>query len=619
MTDRYLNKQTILNRMRRFAADYYGVNWADLLDPVVDLFLESVGEEIYRIAGDINDMEQRILDKLSSMLVSDMELLTLPMRGILHASASSAETMLTTGTAFRCGHNPDKPAAGLSFYPVCNTKIYNGDIRYFIYDGQFYSLDKESNKTLLTRSRQRESFSENSFWIGVELDEKINDIGNMSFYIDFSGIYNKEQYLKQISSFLWETASVRILMQRGMSTCPATKGEDRAMELYDALDASNKINNFVKKEYDPYFLSVKGSFDISNFRELFPSKLADLFPDTFRDDFTTPLLWIEITCPVSYTSDIIDSLQISLNAFPAVCKKLVSKTVEISREVSVIPLYTAGNESFLSVRSLSDSTGKIYYDIPVNKNDTNQYGIYSLRQGGCERYSIRDGKEYLGYAADSLDSEVSALFQSSKESKNDVKKIQADLYAVVRNLRQVIEKETERFETENYILVEPETDNEIYFVKYWVADFVCGHKLRAGTPFQAKMEPEVNPTSVFLLTAAAEGRYAPRQYGRPDIFRKLLTKHPLLITDEDIVSFCKKEFLGLVRDVSVSRGFCERDDKKTGFIRTTDVYIRPEKDVEKTIGEEDFAYIKQTLAKNSPVTFNYRIFIKPEYNQPVWN
>ncbi|MDH6311106.1 hypothetical protein M2451_003980 [Dysgonomonas sp. PFB1-18] len=608
MADQYINKQTILNRMSRLAADYYEISRAELLDPVVGLCLESLGEEIYKISGDIDNMEKRILDKLSSMLISDIELITKPSHGIIQVSALEEELILTTETSFSCNYNIDKTEDRLSFYPVCNTKIYNGDIRYFIYNGLFYSVDRERNKTLLTRSRQKDVFSENSFWIGLELDENINNIENLSFYVDFGGVYNKEQYLKQIPHLVFEISCMRIPMRRGIFAIDDTE-DNKQLNLFGTFDVSSRINNDIRKEYDPCFLTVKGSFDISNVRESFPAKLVDSFTDSFKEDFTKPLLWIEVSCPSQYTNDIISSLQISINTVPVVCKKLISQTLEINRSVPVIPLYTDKNESFLSVHSISDSTGKEYYDIPVNDTEKDRYGIYSLRQGGCERYNIRDARDYLSYTADSLDSEASALSKSKKELKTELKKIQSDLQIVVKGLKQALRKEKDCFETINYILLNPEKSDEIYFVKYWVANFISGHKIRSGTSLRTESELAVKPSTIFFLAATKEGSYAPQQSDRAGIFRKSMTKRPLLVTDEDIIEFCKEEFCDLVKEVSVSKGFIDSNDPKTGFIGTTDVHIVSEEKNESPIGKEDAEYFRQILAENSPATFNYRILI----------
>jgi hypothetical protein len=594
--------------MNRLAADYYGVSRADLLDPVISLLLESLGEEIYRIAGNIDDMENRVLDKISSALISDIDLIAKPSHAVLHVSASDDQLLLRTDNNFECNFNAGRTEHKLSFFPVCNTKIYNGDIRYFIYEGLFFSVDSERNKTLLIRSGQKGIYSGNSFWIGLELDESISDIKNLSFYIDFAGIYNREQYLKQIPYMIWKNRSKQIPMQRGLF--PAGSQQDnRVLDLFKAFDVSTRINNYVKREYDPGYLTVKGSFDISNAREIFPAELSGSFPDSFKQDFTKPLLWLEVTCPTQYTSDIINSLRISINTLPVICKKLVSRTIEVNRSVPVIPLYTSYNESFLSVHSLSDSTGKEYYEIPIKDTENNHYGIYSLRKGGCERYNVRDANEYLNFMADSLDYETSSLFKSKRELKTELKKVRLDLHAVVKDLRKTILNEKERLETIDYVFIDPEKSEEIYFIKYWVANFILGNTIRAGVSLKEESGLAVNPASIFLLTTTKEGCYAPRQSGRSGIFRKSLVKHPLLVTDEDIIEFCKREFAGVISQVSVSRSFIEENDPETGFVRTTDVHIVPVKNLEKIIGREDLEYFRQILAENSPATFDYRVLI----------
>lgn len=604
----YLNKRVILDRMHRVAANYFGVSQGDLLDSNVRLFLEALAEEIFKIAGEIDNMENRILDKLSSMLIFDLDTIARPSHAVLHAATSEKRFQITTGTEFYHGSSYADDTR-LSFYPVCNTHIYKGDISYFIHKGLFYSVDKQQSKTLLTRGGQKESFTDNSFWIGLELDESIKNIKDLSFYIDFNGVYNKEKYLNQLAYSTWKIQEQVISMHRGIASVDEVYDHD-TLELFSRYDFSNNINDTIKNKYEPHYLSVKGDLDISDKWESFPNKLKQSFSENFIEGFTKPLLWIEINCPLEFTSEIITSIQVCINSFPVVNKKLVTRTVGLSPSSPIIPLWTDNNESFVSVSALMDSKGKEYYDIPVNDVESSRYGIYSLRRGGCERYSIREAREYLINTIASLEGEISAFFESRKSVKTELKKIQSEVNQIIKGLSNTVSMSKERYDIENYILLGSDiATDELFFVEYWITLSAAAMNLKSGTLLKSEPGLPISPASVILLSDTKEGRNVPQQTQKYNQYRKSLTRHRQLVTNKDIESFCMKEFSDSISKIQVRKGLIEDSDSKIGFLRTTDVYLKPHKNLENYLGEQDAAYFEQILIQNSPATFRYRVFI----------
>lgn len=604
MPSQYINKQHILDRMRRFATDYMGISQIELLDPIVCLFLESLGEEIYKISGEIDNMETRILDKLSAMLISDINAITKPGHCILHATSQESCLPINTTTEFYYEYG--SKGKKHSFFPVCNTTIYNGDVNYFIYKGLFYTVDKEQYKNLIARSDRREYFPDNSFWIGLELDENITNLKGLSFYIDFNTVYNKEEYLKQLSYTVWKIQETVVATQKGIHSVN-DKYDNDTLELFSHYDSSNRINKIVKNKYNSNFFSIKDNIDISNKREIFPRKLESYFDSNLKNKFKNPLIWIEITCPGGFTSEIINSLQICINAFPVVNKKLISKTEEVKNTTPIIPLFTDKNEAFLSVHSLIDSTGKQYYDIPVNETSQSSYGTYSLRRGGCERYSIREAREYLINIINQLEGGASSFFRSKNDIKADLKKIQLDINQVIRNLNRIVTTTNNRYEIGNYILIEPDKESEIFFIEYWITTFNLPNNVKTGSALKAEFGTPVNPSSVIILSPVIKGEYAPEKKEKYQTYKNSLTKHQLLVTNEDIKDFCKKEFNEFIDDVHIRKGLVESPGK--GFINTIDVYLKPHKNFQDHIGRENKIYFEQQLIKVSPATFNYRVFI----------
>jgi hypothetical protein len=475
--DSHLNKRNIKERMNKIASGYSDINRSESIDPVVVLFLESFAEEICRVGGEIDNMENRVSDKLSQLLVPDSDIIGKPAHALIHVPATEPVLPITTGNEFACFEQ--KNGKELFFYPVCNTRVWNGDIRYFIHHDRFYSIDKYQNKRPLTHHAKEGYFHENSFWLGLSLDTAVENLFGLSFYVDMPGVQNKKEYLKQLLCSRWTIQGEILPTTQGLFSIEEEYESD-ALKLYHEYNFSNRINRSIKNDYDIHFLTVTGDFSPKNKQEFFPEKLKKAFHSTDIDGFTDPLLWIEVVCPPDFTAEMIDSIKICINTLPVVNKKLVSKTIEINKFIPLIPLKTDRNESFISIFSLTDSTGKRYYDIPIN-DLSGHFGIYSLSQGGFERYNNRDAEAYLESLVHLLDREVSAFFNNRNDLKNDLKIMEQDVNELIRHLKKVISEKKSALEIGNYIHIHQENENEIYFVEYWVNQGVDAGQVNEGT------------------------------------------------------------------------------------------------------------------------------------------
>jgi hypothetical protein len=573
----------------------------ELLDPVVILFLESLAEEIYKVAGEISNLENRLLDKISSLLVPNTEAIAQPAHTLLHVSPqeTSLEVTTTTGFYHLSGHNKEP----LFFYPVCNTKIHKGDVCYFIHNGTIYAVNKDQTRTRLTRNGKSKPQTENTFWTGLELDEGIDNLSNLSFYLNFQGIPQKEKYLNLLSCTTWKIQDQTIPMSKGLFFTGEKYG-DESLEFFASCDLSHRINDSIKKEYDNRFLTVTGNFDIKDKRSLFPQELTDCFSTAVMSGFNKPLLWIEVACPQDFTAEILDNLQVAVNVIPAVNKRLVSKSTVIKPELPFIPLNTNPDESFISVRSLSDSEGKSYYDMPVNKIPC---GMYSLRRGSCERYKTRDAQEYLASLINLLDGKIAGFFKEENDVRSDLKMIEAEARELIKQLTQVIADTKERQEVENYICIDTQKE-DVFFVEYWMTNGSGANHIPAGTTLSVD-NLQVKPDSVVILSATQGGKPAPLAMDRNSFYKKSLSENKLLVTHEDIKNFCIKNFKAYFSDIQVRKGWMESKNPRTGFVRTTDVYMNPRTELKKQMRGQEANFFEQILKENSPATFNYRVFI----------
>jgi hypothetical protein len=473
-----------------------------------------------------------------------------------------------------------------------------------------YSTGSDQTRTPVTGNGRKELFADHSFWIALELDPAVENLSGLSFYIDFQGVYNKEECLNWLPYSVWKIRGQALSMTKGLFSVDETF-DNKVVELFSTCDFSCKINKEVKNIYDTHFLTVTDDFNLQDQWEIFPEGLKACFSENVRTSFDQPLLWIEVSCPSGFTPDIIHSLQISINAFPVVNKQLVCKTENISRVVPVIPLPTQRNESFLSVHSLIDSKGTPYYDIPVRESGKQQ-GIYSLRRGGCERYNVRDANEYLVDLVHSLAGEVSSFFKNQKNVENEMKFIAEKVNGLVRQLNKVISEVKDRQEVEHYILIDSEeTGRETFFVQYWVTNSTEANHIGKGTNlYAASSDLPVHPASIYTLSATQGGKQAPLARDRNNLYQKSLSQHCLLITNEDIKNFCEEHFHDFFTDISIRKGWIESSNPAIGFIPAIDVYMKSNKETESYFGKQSGNFFEQILTEKSPATYRYRVFIE---------
>lgn len=605
----YHNKRSILNRMLDVAASIQGVNRSELLDPVVTLFIESLAEEIYHLSADIDNLEARILNKLSSILVAETATVASPVHSLLHVSALKNIQTVTTTTDFSFKYKLNQRNYNLSLYPVCNTRIYNGDIRYFILNRYLYSIDKDLTKTLITRSGQLKNNENNSLWIGLELDESITNLKNLSFYLNLSNGYGHDEHLKELTHAKWKFQGQDIFISKGLYS-ENDSLENPNLDLFYRYDNSNRLNQAIKKVYDKYFITISQHLDISGRKEVLPKPLESIFPETVKGTIQKELIWFEIICPADFSEEIIRAIEISINIIPVSCKQLVKEVVHTNKYLPIIPLNTQEGESFLSVHSLQDSNGVSYYDIPLSDTQDTTYGIYSLRNGGYERFSPRDAKEFLANMTSLIDGEAASFFKRDSESKSEKSGLQTDVSRMLRDLRKASYSELGYEEVKNYLLLEQKHDNEIYFLKYWVTNSNVAGAVKENVSITPDSDLRIKPGSLYLLAPFTGGRQTPSQHEKYNQYKKSLVEHPLLVTADDIRQFCLKEFGEIAGRVEVKQGFEIDENYSGGFKKTTDVYLIRNQQQRKEIDKNYNQHIKQVLQEHSPATFNYRIIIK---------
>lgn len=536
-----MNKQDILGRMLKVAAKHTGVKHIDLLDPLISLVTESLAEEIYKVSNEVNNIENRMLESVSGMLCPDASLWAHPAHCILHAIPDESSLLLTKSTSFTLKDKKYLPAGKteLKFNPVCNTLIHKGGVRYIIYGGLCYSIDTDHTKTLLFRSRNPEFIQSRSYWIALDLDDPIKILKNLSFYFDLPGVSDKNEYLNLLQFAGWKLNGKKLSLRRGLYVLD-TPVTNEVIGLFNRIKVTRILDESILDAYHKHYLTIEDDIISDIEKKKLPEELTNCFAEDLIQEFNSPLLWFEIELPQTFSAAITESLTASINTFPVANKYLRPKTVNLNDIIKVIPLETGDCQSLLAVESVVDSKGRNYYELPFNDTQSEQYMTFTLRRGGYERYNKRDAREYLSNFSGLLGNYSS--LETNTPDDDSRENISEQIHGILKHMRKILATLKEKLEIQSYILIDRISDNEVFFIKYWLTDCEQANDIKQGAYFEVSSPDDlpINAASVFTLSATGGGERAPEATDRQNLRMKSLTKKLYWLRMKILSLFVKK-------------------------------------------------------------------------------
>lgn len=611
-TEKY-NKEQVRNRMLKYAAAFWGIKKAENFDPVVKLLLEALANEMYMLGEDFTAIETRLLEKTARILTPDILTSPFPAHGIVHASPVEPVYLITreSGMYYESDSLIRKLSTGsISFYPACDTLLHKADIRYMVCNNLLYRIDHTLEKTMIARMESR--MTPRTVWLGLTVDESITDLRNFSFYLDFPNLTESYEYLFLLPCTEWSVKGKQVVMLRGIYEKDDTQ-DNPIRAFFQNYDAMFLIDKEIMEIYNKHFLSVQQSFPLDDScKETLPEELYPCFKEAVREKMQDKLVWIKIQFPAHFTAEVMDELQAGINIVPVENKLLREQVTTLEDTFRVIPLRTDNYESLLSVHSVKDSDGKSYHELLYPEgNSKSGYGTYSIRKGGCERFDSRSAKELLCYLLDLLDDETHAF---GSVSSIKLQALATQMEQLMAQMKQAVDNMNEFRETPYYLMIDQVSGKSQVTVKYWTTNCEIGNQIQAGVDLSPNATTYLDPRTLALVSTTYGGKQAPSNRERIDIYKYGFISHGRVLTQNDIISFCKKELGELLVRTDVRNGVEISPMPSEGLIRTKEVHLILKEKLDAPSQEKQMKNnLRTKLSACSPDTFNYRIFI--EYNK----
>ncbi|MGN8070338.1 type VI secretion system baseplate subunit TssF [Mucilaginibacter sp. SG564] len=611
----FTSKEEIKGRMLRNAMDFWNTTNVNDIDPLVKLLIEALSSELFNLSNDVKNLENRVLNKISRILASDYLTAPLPAHALLKGMPVEVKETLNIKNHF-IYKKAVSPDAGKTtpdtleafFTPVGENFVFKAEIKYTFNGRQLWEHAPDAQKSLITSSLPQSFIENNTLWVGIETDPKLNTLRDAGLYFEWPGYTTNNDFYNLLSVTRFYTDERELHTTSGLIYEEEKAGENKPV-FYDQ-NVINLITRDVKSYYQNRFISLtddslndlnllKKSYPTSFERWIEPSDLKRL----------KPCIWIKMVFPAMIGPDVLNELQLHLNCFPVMSRKLHEQKFRVKEMNNIIPIKPSAYDHFLSVQNLHDDLDIHYNEIPYSQSDQNFEGSYSVRNGGAERFDSRNAQQIIEYLFELLRDEKAAFAAYGNDFLNStLKTLEQNISLIEKKSNQA----KDNHELINYLVLKPANKASMLYLQFWTTLADTANNIRKGSRLQQFETTKLKTDNLRLMTTSIGGRNSLGAAERIQAYKYGLTTKDRIVTQADLTSFCQYELGSKLKSVRIAKGVSISSNPKEGFKKTTDIYLKPHEGSKLSTNEWDtlLSLLQSKLESRSIINYNYRLFIE---------
>jgi len=456
---------------------------ADGLEPEQESFIDWVAWELgalYREMGQSRDYVQKnVLQKLTT----DMKTRPRPVHTLAQKQPKKHGMVLSPEDApFTMQRMSAEPPHEIYFTPVRPTVLVNAKVR-FRWIGQSLqdvSEPKRPQEVLTTKNGQ--AAHESVVWWGIELGKDFAAVPNFHFHLDW-GILEKNaksklQKLLPLIQWYSDKGQLNSEMGYGDYLKPKETGNNRFLDAeYMFLQ---QLETDILQQYETQFVTVEAPDETPKTDDgqlIFPKEInAQLDGTTLSDICPKSMIWLKMVFPASFHQDQLQQIQLQLNCFPIINRKLdksKDRSPNSSEYIEIIPLSNADThrgslaqtgDYFLGMQKVFAANKTQYRATTFEDFQTAPAGYYALQSGNVEAHDLRDLQTRIAELTHYLQHEAARL-QRLPNFSHALSQIENG----ARDLATVFERIPARDYLPGYYLHIRLVDNqEMVYVRFWV-------------------------------------------------------------------------------------------------------------------------------------------------------
>lgn len=577
MTNQQVAYGSPKERMLKNIATLWGTKNIDTLDPLVKILIEALSGELHKTHYVIYSFEKRMLERLALLMTPGVLAAPYCAHAVIQAFPNDPVESIESSEQFIYPKKmSNQQMQNIHFSPIDNVPVFDANIKHLVINNTCWMIDELQQKSNYINMLHRNSPT-NAIWVGVKINPEINNLKGFSFYFDQNDSSSNHLIRQLLASSEWFIGDKKINMRSGRSY----SDKKEIHSVFSKMDAMHLIEKEVKYLYDANFMHIAD--EEADLKTLSLEKYPEIFKQLFLEQhltlFDENLLWIKICSDALIHNKNFLDINILINAFPVLNRKMVNYVHRFKNYTNSIPLRTSENEFFLSTFSVEDDFAKKYTEIPFAENNSWGNYTYTIRKGGMERMDARDAKEYLDYIVELMRDESRTFASYGQDAITNILK---ELDQLVSQLNQRVNKKTlSDADVCSYLFLADPKNDETYFIDYWVTNAIHANGIMSGAKLTHYKGSKLKKESLCFKTTSVGGKYALTPARHIDAYKYASLTHNKIVTAEDIKACCMHE-LGdkIERTVSVSKGLVLSNKPKQGLVRCVEVFLKKKKQSE---------------------------------------
>ena len=576
----------IKNRIQKKCLEIWGIEDINMADPLVMMLLDVFVHELYYLHQEGVESDNKIIERIAQEIVPSQWNLPMPAHTLASTTATKGIVMLNNDTEFvvKSGivTNVDYD---IYFTPFTNESIVEGEISFQMYD----SFLIDSSKTVQHLSAQYKVL-DHRIWVGLDVSkenlEKLNSL-KFTFITENSSLDNFLQFIK-VKDSLGNNIEIE---------------NETFEEVQDNKHYAENIKSFYKNSIYKVKLNAE-NLVYESILDRFEIGKEEL--KTSKKD--TGLIWLEFIFPEIFTKTEFDKIQIKINTFPIVNRKLNNRVHNAQIEGRLFPMKAERNTHFLDVMKIFNEKN-IEFTNGIKQANSLTSNTFTIFYGGLENYDSRNAKFFLKKLARALREDIGSF------SNINADYIDATMTRINEELNSIESKINSSYsqvnEEEVYALIHETEKSKILYYSYWTSNGQVANNLKKGTVLKQTSISELAQDSTIFETSSIGGIYRNNKVEKLINLRYGFLSKERLVTKQDIKSAVHYHLRDITKDVLITDGVGISTNRKQGVYRTIDV---------KVVLQEKYAlqienkkkiemFLKETLEKQSVMNIPFQITI----------
>ncbi|WP_291153648.1 hypothetical protein [Flavobacterium sp. UBA7680] len=577
----------IKNRIQKKCLEIWEIEDINRADPLVMMLLDVFIHEIYYLYQEGIESDGKIIERIAQEVVPSQWNLPMPAHALVSTTAANGIAQLKNDTEFVVKTGVVNTLdTDIYFTPFTNENIIEGEISFQIHD----SFLKDSLKNVIYLS-PKHKIAEHRICVGLDISkenlEKLNSL-KFTFITNNSAL---DSFLKFVTV---KDADGNILEVEN--------------ETFNEVEDNKHYSETIKSFYKNFIYKVKLHAENLKYESLLDRFQIDK-EDIKSGTKNTKLIWLEFIFPEIFSKEELDKIQIKINTFPVINRKINHRVHNAQIEGRLFPMKAERNTHFLDVMKIYNEKN-IHFINGIKQPNFLSSNTFTLFYGGLENYDSRNAKFFLKKLARALREDISTF------SSINADYIDATMTKINEEINSIENKISNNYsqinqEEDVFALIHETEKSKILYCSYWTSNGQSANNIRKGTVLKPAVLSELVQDATAFVTNSLGGIYRNNTAEKLINLRYGFLARERLVTKQDIKAAVQYHLRNITKEILITDGAGISNQRKQGVFRTIDInIILQEKYVLEIENKQKIGlFLKETLEKQSVMNIPFQITI----------